>query len=396
MFIGGSIGPLGDVELRPQTRDELFGEQAAILEGPRRRRDHARDVLRPGRADDCDHGREARFRAADRRADDLRRRRPDARRRDRARGRRAPVAARRRSRRREPRRGVPPPPWLQSPRWSATGSCSRRCRTSGSRACPARASSIPTRPPSTSASSPRRRASSAPPDRRLLRHDADADRGDSRGDRRGPSSVGPAARRRAAAHDRPRRRAVRDGARAPVPRAGVRRLDPDRPAARRRQPRAARGRAHAIRESGKAHLVDVNDNPRARARMSGLMASVAIERFAGIETIPPPHAARLDGDGTRVAATRRACRGRSQHPRRHGRPARGSGLSRRGPRRVRVDAIGLTDLIAHLNRGEDFHGRTIDAPTSFYIGVAVNPTADDLDIEIERFQRKLDAGASSR
>ena len=38
--------------------------------------------------------------------------------------------------------------------------------------------------------------------------------------------------------------------------------------------------ARAIRESGKAHFVDVNDNPRARARMSGLMASVAIERVA--------------------------------------------------------------------------------------------------------------------
>ena len=41
-----------------------------------------------------------------------------------------------------------------------------------------------------------------------------------------------------------------------------------------------------LRESGKAHFVDVNDNPRARARMSGIMASVAIEREAGIETIP--------------------------------------------------------------------------------------------------------------
>ena len=58
-----------------------------------------------------------------------------------------------------------------------------------------------------------------------------------------------------------------------------------------------------------------------------------------------------------------------------------------------VDAIGLTDLIAHLNRGEDFNGRTIDAPTQFYIGVAVNPTADDLDVELDRFQKKLDAGA---
>ncbi|MGH2997404.1 MAG: homocysteine S-methyltransferase family protein, partial [Gaiellaceae bacterium] len=33
VFIGASIGPLGDVELRPETRAELFAEQATILEG---------------------------------------------------------------------------------------------------------------------------------------------------------------------------------------------------------------------------------------------------------------------------------------------------------------------------------------------------------------------------
>ena len=44
--------------------------------------------------------------------------------------------------------------------------------------------------------------------------------------------------------------------------------------------------ARRIRESGLAQFVDVNDNPRARARMSGLMASVAIQRVAGIEVIP--------------------------------------------------------------------------------------------------------------
>src|SRR5947207_13705672 len=33
VFIAGSIGPLGDVELRPETRGELFAEQASILEG---------------------------------------------------------------------------------------------------------------------------------------------------------------------------------------------------------------------------------------------------------------------------------------------------------------------------------------------------------------------------
>jgi homocysteine S-methyltransferase len=58
-----------------------------------------------------------------------------------------------------------------------------------------------------------------------------------------------------------------------------------------------------------------------------------------------------------------------------------------------VDAIGLTQLLTNLNRGEDFNGRPIDAPTSFFYGVAVNPTPDDLEVEHERFQRKLEAGA---
>ena len=51
-----------------------------------------------------------------------------------------------------------------------------------------------------------------------------------------------------------------------------------------------------------------------------------------------------------------------------------------------VDAIGLTQIVERMNRGEDYHGRTIDAPTSFFVGVAVNPTADDLDVELERFE----------
>jgi methionine synthase / methylenetetrahydrofolate reductase(NADPH) len=58
-----------------------------------------------------------------------------------------------------------------------------------------------------------------------------------------------------------------------------------------------------------------------------------------------------------------------------------------------LDAIGLTRLIARLNRGEDYNGRPIDAPTSFFVGVAVNPTADDLELEVRRFEEKVEAGA---
>ena len=61
-----------------------------------------------------------------------------------------------------------------------------------------------------------------------------------------------------------------------------------------------------------------------------------------------------------------------------------------------IDAIGLTQLITRLNRGEDFNGRPIDAPTSFFVGVAVNPTADDLEVEAERFRAEGRGGREVR
>ena len=50
-------------------------------------------------------------------------------------------------------------------------------------------------------------------------------------------------------------------------------------------------------------------------------------------------------------------------------------------------------LLAGLNSGVDYVGKAIDRPTSFFIGVAVNPSADDLELELERFERKVAAGA---
>jgi homocysteine S-methyltransferase len=150
--------------------------------------------------------------------------------------------------------------------------------------------------------------------------------------------------------------------------------------------------ARAIRDSGKAQFVDVNDNPRARARMSGIMASVSIERFAGIETIPhlTPRDMTISGleslllgahaEGVRnILAVTGDPPEQGDYPGTHG--------------VWEVDSVGLVELMTRLNRGEDWHGRTIDAPTSFFPGVAVNPTADDLGLEADRFQRKVEAGA---
>jgi methionine synthase / methylenetetrahydrofolate reductase(NADPH) len=150
--------------------------------------------------------------------------------------------------------------------------------------------------------------------------------------------------------------------------------------------------ARELAASGAVDVVDVNDNPMARARMNALLASIAIERESGLETIPhvTPRdtsvmglqsillGAHADGIRNILAVT--------GDP-----PEVGDYAGARGV--YEVDSIGLTHILGRLNDGTDFNGREIDAPTSFFPGVAVNPTADDLDAELERFTRKIEAGA---
>ena len=148
----------------------------------------------------------------------------------------------------------------------------------------------------------------------------------------------------------------------------------------------------AVMDAGVAHFVDINDNPRARARMSGIMTAVAIERTVGLETIPhqTPRDATISGLeslllGAHAEGVRNVLAVTGDPPEEGDYPGAGGVYD--------VDAIGLVRLLEQLNRGEDFHGRTIDAPTNFFTGVAVNPTADDLELELRRFEQKVEAGA---
>jgi len=58
-----------------------------------------------------------------------------------------------------------------------------------------------------------------------------------------------------------------------------------------------------------------------------------------------------------------------------------------------VDSIGLTNMVNRLNNGMDLGGNPIGSPTGFFIGVGANPGAIDLDLEIKRFEYKVEAGA---
>ena len=57
-----------------------------------------------------------------------------------------------------------------------------------------------------------------------------------------------------------------------------------------------------------------------------------------------------------------------------------------------TDAMGLMRIIHRMNAGTDLAGTSIGAATRFAVGCGVNPTAENLDFEIERVRKKLDAG----
>ena len=133
----------------------------------------------------------------------------------------------------------------------------------------------------------------------------------------------------------------------------------------------------------------------ARARANALMAAVAIERDCGIETIPhvtPRDTSIMGLESQLLGAHAEGVRNVlavTGDP-----PEIGDYPGSRGV--YEVDSIGLSQIVSQLNRGEDYNGKGIDAPTSFFLGVAVNPSADDLETEVERFHRKIEAGAQLR
>jgi homocysteine S-methyltransferase len=147
-----------------------------------------------------------------------------------------------------------------------------------------------------------------------------------------------------------------------------------------------------LRDSGRVEFLDITDNYTARARMHGIMASASIEREVGIETIPhlTPRDSTVMGLesillGAHASGLRNILAITGDPPDVGDYPG-STGV-------YEVDSIGLCAIMQKLNAGESYAGKSLDAPTSFFYGVAVNPTADDVDEELRRFERKVEAGA---
>src|SRR3954464_7921396 len=146
-----------------------------------------------------------------------------------------------------------------------------------------------------------------------------------------------------------------------------------------------------LKEVG-VNAVNIPDGPRAQTRMSAEATAVLVEREIGLESV-----------------LHYTCRDRNLL----GMMSDLLGAAALGLRNLLIitgdppkmgpypdatavfdsDAIGLTNMVNKLNHGLDIGNNPIGDPTSFSIGVGVNPGAVNMDEELRRFEWKIEAGA---
>jgi homocysteine S-methyltransferase len=147
----------------------------------------------------------------------------------------------------------------------------------------------------------------------------------------------------------------------------------------------------ALKAAG-VDAVNVPDGPRAQSRMGALLSGLMIEREVGLEAVV--HYCCRDRNllgmlsdllGAAAAGLRNLLLVTGDPPKMGPYPDATAVFD--------IDAIGLTNLVARLNRGLDPGNNPLGTPTRFVIGVGVNPAAPDLDRELRRLHWKVEAGA---
>ncbi|MHB8413729.1 MAG: bifunctional homocysteine S-methyltransferase/methylenetetrahydrofolate reductase [Candidatus Acidiferrales bacterium] len=147
-----------------------------------------------------------------------------------------------------------------------------------------------------------------------------------------------------------------------------------------------------VMASDQVDAIDINSGTLARVGMDALVLAGALEAH-GVETIP--HLTTRDANiiglqamllgAWSIGGVRNVLAITGDPPSLGDHPET-SGV-------YEVDSVGLVKVLARLNQGTDWAGKNLGGATNFTIGVAVNPVADDLETEIQRFFAKVEAGA---
>lgn len=165
-------------------------------------------------------------------------------------------------------------------------------------------------------------------------------------------------------------------------------LDPPRGVNPRRLLEAAR----VVYDAG-ADAINVGDSPMARVRLSALATSRLINETLPMATIlhfttRDRNLMGLQSDllGAYALGIRNVLALTGDPP--------GLGDYAHATAVYDIDSVGLAKVLEGFNQGVDAVGHKLGSPTTFDIGVGVNPNFVPLDQEVDRFRRKLDAGAT--
>jgi methionine synthase / methylenetetrahydrofolate reductase(NADPH) len=149
--------------------------------------------------------------------------------------------------------------------------------------------------------------------------------------------------------------------------------------------------AKLLKERG-VEIVDINDGSLGRVRMSVLATALMVRDGTGLDinmhfTCRDRNLMGIQADllGAHALDIRNILAMTGDPPR--------AGDYANATAVFDVDGVGLIEVLRRMNEGLDATGNSIGEPTSFCVGAALDPSAGDLDREIERFHRKIQAGA---
>jgi homocysteine S-methyltransferase len=149
--------------------------------------------------------------------------------------------------------------------------------------------------------------------------------------------------------------------------------------------------ARRLKERG-VHAIDISDGARARLRMHPVAAARIVQEEAGIEVVAHISCRDRNIIGLQADLLGAAALGVKNILAVTGGPAQIGDY----PETTSVfdtDSVGLVHVLSKMNRGEDLAGNPIGEPPGFLVGASFNPTAEELDQEVEKLRRKVEAGA---
>jgi len=149
--------------------------------------------------------------------------------------------------------------------------------------------------------------------------------------------------------------------------------------------------AKLLKERG-VDIVDINDGSLGRVRMAVLPTALLVREATGLDinmhfTCRDRNLMGIQADllGAHALDVRNILAMTGDPPR--------AGDYANATAVFDVDGVGLIEILRRMNEGLDATGSSIGEPTSFWVGAALNPAAADVEREVDRFHRKLQAGA---